>query len=92
MKSVDPNHEALQEYLHNQYKERLIRSHYDDVTEAEAQEFKWTLIKSDLTLTHKIETTDEYGVPKVYTIVELTTRMLTYKDDFGNTYSFSKVN
>ena len=34
MKSVDPNHEALQEYLHNQHKERLIRSHYDDVTEA----------------------------------------------------------
>lgn len=65
---------------------------YDDVTEAEAQEFKWTLIKSKLTLTHKIETTDEYGVPKVYTIVELTTGMLTYKDDFGNTYSFSKVN
>ena len=34
MKSVDPNHEALQEYLHKQHKERLIRSHYDDVTEA----------------------------------------------------------
>ena len=63
----------------------------DDVTEAEAQEFKWTLIKSDLTLTHKIETTDQYGIPKVYTVIKLTTTELVYKDDFGITYEFTKV-
>lgn len=34
MKSVDPNYEALQEYLHNRHMEHLIRSHYDDVAEA----------------------------------------------------------
>lgn len=63
----------------------------EDVTEAEAQEFKWTLIKSDLTLQHYIETTDQYGIPKVYTIVELTSTTLVYKDDFGNIYEYSKV-
>ncbi len=63
----------------------------DDVTEEEAQEFKWTLIKSDLTLTHKIETTDQYGIPKVYTVIKLTTTELVYKDDFGITYEFTKV-
>ena len=63
----------------------------DAVTEDEAQEFKWTLLKSDLTLTHKIEVTGEYGVPKVYTVIELTSTKLVYKDYFGNTYDFSKV-
>ncbi|MBO5974416.1 MAG: hypothetical protein J6U44_02545 [Paludibacteraceae bacterium] len=64
---------------------------YDDVTEEEAQEFKWTLLKNDLTLTHKIETTDQYGIPKVYTVIKLTTTELVYKDDFGITYEFTKV-
>lgn len=63
----------------------------DDVTEEEAQEFKWTLIKSDLTLRHRIETTDEYGIPKVYVVLKLTSTNLVYEDDFGNTYEFSKV-
>ncbi|MBO7724597.1 MAG: lipocalin family protein [Paludibacteraceae bacterium] len=63
---------------------------YDDVTEDEAQEFKWTLLKSDLTLKHKIEVTGEYEVPKVYTVIELTSTKLVYKDD-RDTYDFSKV-
>ena len=62
----------------------------DDVTEAEGQAFTWTLVKSELTLIHVIEAGG--SVPKIYTVTELTSTSLKYKDDFGKTYSFVKVN
>jgi len=62
----------------------------DDVTEAEAQPFSWTLVQSELTHIHILETGG--SVPKVYTVTDLTATSLKYKDDFGKTYSFSKVN
>lgn len=60
----------------------------DDVTEAEAQSFTWTLVKSELTHIHIMEVGG--NVPKVYTVTELTETTLRYKDDFGTIYSFTK--
>ena len=62
----------------------------DDVTEAEAQDFTWTLQKSVLTHIHIMEIGGT--VPKVYTVTELTETNLKYKDDFGTNFSFTKVN
>lgn len=61
----------------------------DDVTEAEAQTFTWTLVQSELTHIHILEVGGG-GVPKVYTVTELTATSLKYKDNFG-TYSFTKL-
>lgn len=62
----------------------------DDVTEAEGQEFQWTLVSAELTHIHIMETGGS-GVPKIYTVTELTETSLKYKDDFGKTYSFVKI-
>lgn len=61
----------------------------DDVDESEAQEFEWTLVKTELTHIHIM--TGGSGVPKIYTVTELTATTLRYKDDFGKTFSFTKV-
>jgi hypothetical protein len=61
----------------------------DDVSEEEAQEFTWTLIKSDLTHIHILETGGR--VPKYYTVTELTATTLQYEDEFGNNFSFVKA-
>lgn len=58
----------------------------DNVTEAEAQAFTWTLVKSQLTHIHIIQSGGT--VPKIYTVTELTATSLKYKDSFGKTYSF----
>ncbi len=62
----------------------------DDVTENEAQDFTWTLEKSELTHIHILEIGGT--VPKVYTVTELTSTRLRYEDGFGKSYSFIKVN
>ena len=62
----------------------------DDVTEDEAQDFTWTLEKSVMTHIHILEIGGT--VPKVYTVTELTETSLQYKDDFGKSFSFTKVN
>ncbi len=62
----------------------------DDVTEEEAQPFTWTLDNSDLTQIHIMEMGP--GVPKSYTVTELTATSLKYHDDFNKSYSFLKVN
>jgi hypothetical protein len=61
----------------------------DDVTEAEAQAFTWTLIASELTHIHLLEIGG--SVPKVYTVTELTSTSLKYEDDFNVKFSFTKV-
>jgi len=60
----------------------------DDVTEAEAQSFTWSITKDQLEQIHIIENGGK--VPKVYTITELTASSLKYEDDYGQTKSFSK--
>jgi len=61
----------------------------DDVTEAEAQAFTWTLVKDLMTHIHILEMGGK--VPKVYTVTELTETSLKYHDDFGVSFSFTKV-
>ena len=61
----------------------------DNVTEAEAQAFTWTLVKADLTHIHVLQMGGT--VPKVYTVTELTASSLKYHDDFGVNFSFTKV-
>ncbi len=60
----------------------------DDVTEEEAQEFTWSLVKSELTHIHILEMGGT--VPKVYTVTELTASKLEYYDDFKS-FSYSKI-
>lgn len=62
----------------------------DDVTEEEGQAFTWTLQSSSLTHIHIMQTGGN-GVPKIYTVTELTATTLSYKDDFKS-YTFAKVN
>jgi len=61
----------------------------DDVNEDEAQRFTWTLVRLELTHIHVLEIGGT--VPKVYTVKELTTSRLRYEDDFGKSYTFTKV-
>lgn len=61
----------------------------DDVTEAEAQAFTWTLVEAELTHIHVMQIGG--SVPKVYTVTELTETTLKYHDDFGAKFSFTKV-
>lgn len=61
----------------------------DDVTEEEAQDFTWTLVNTELTHIHILEIGGT--VPKVYTVLELTSNRLEYEDDFGKRFSFTKV-
>lgn len=61
----------------------------DNVTEAEAQAFTWTLVNDLLTQIHVLEIGG--SVPKVYTVTELTATSLKYHDDFGVSFTFTKV-
>jgi hypothetical protein len=61
----------------------------DNVTEAEAQKFTWTLVGAELTQIHILEIGG--SVPKVYTVTELTSTSLKYEDDFAVKWSFTKV-
>lgn len=61
----------------------------DNVTESEAQPFTWTLVKAELTQIHIMEIGG--NVPKYYTVTELTSTSLKYKDSFGVSHSFTKV-
>jgi hypothetical protein len=60
-----------------------------DVTEAEAQPFTWTLVKSELTQIHVLEMGG--SVTKIYTVTELTETSLKYEDEFGTSSSFTKT-
>ncbi len=61
----------------------------DDVTEAEAQAFTWTLVNDLMTHIHILQMGGT--VPKIYTVTELTATSLKYHDDFGGDFSFTKV-
>jgi len=60
----------------------------DDVSEAEAQEFTWTIETDQLEQIHIIE--NGGVVPKVYTLTTLTETTLAYTDDYGVSKTFSK--
>ncbi len=63
----------------------------DYETEADVHPFLWTLDKSTLTLRHFLKSS---GVkePKTYTVTKLTSKTLSYEDDYGKSYTFTKVN
>jgi hypothetical protein len=61
----------------------------DNVTEAEAQAFTWTLVNDLMTHIHVLQMGG--SVPKIYTVTELTATSLKYEDDFGVKFSFTKV-
>jgi len=61
----------------------------DDVSEAEAQEFTWSLEGADLTLIHIGQVTT---VPKAYTMKTLTATDLEFEDYTGKIFSYSKTN
>ncbi len=61
----------------------------DDVTEEEGLPFTWTLSGAELEHIYILEL--GATVPKVYTVTKLTLTSLEYEDDFGQTFSFSKV-
>ena len=63
----------------------------DDVTEAEGQGFTWVLDQSELTHIYLMEISGS-TVTKIYTVTKLTATTLEYSDDFGKSYSFTKVN
>lgn len=62
----------------------------EDVQESEAQKFTWTLETNVLTQIHIIEISGS-GIPKVYTVTELTSSSLVYEDSFGKAYYFTRV-
>lgn len=61
----------------------------EDVTEEEAQLFTWELTGSQLTQIHTIEMGGT--VTKIYTLTELSGTTLTYKDDFGKVFTYTKA-
>ena len=65
----------------------------DDVNENEAQAFKWEFDPENnhLTLIHWMEMTQEWTIPKNYTLKSLDDKTLSYKDKYDSTYVFSRV-
>lgn len=61
----------------------------DDVSEDEAQLFTWTLTNDNLVQIHIMEMGGK--IPKSYYITTLTSSTLSYRDDYGVTHTFSKV-
>ena len=61
----------------------------DDVTEEEAQPFTWEIVGDDMTHIYIMEM--GASVPKTYVIDELTPTVLSYHDDYGKQYRFTKV-
>jgi hypothetical protein len=62
----------------------------DDVREEEAQHFTWTLQGASLTHFHIMEIGGS-SVPKYYTVTELTSGTLRYRDVFFKSFSFTRV-
>jgi len=60
----------------------------DDVTEAEAQQFVWKIDGSALQITHIGEMGEQ--IPKDYTLTELSSTTLSYKDGYGKSFTFNK--
>ncbi len=65
----------------------------EDITEAEALPFTWTLVQSELTQIHVTEIFSDgtrADIPKVYQVTNLTSKTLSYKDRLGYSATFTK--
>lgn len=60
----------------------------DDVSESEAQPFTWTLEGATLTQIHHMIMGG--NIPKTYTVTQLNATTLSYHDDYGKSYTFTK--
>ncbi|MCB8964677.1 MAG: hypothetical protein H6536_06540 [Bacteroidales bacterium] len=84
------NHEVHYEYLSS--KTGKTWDITEDVQYENASTFEWTLVKSDLTHIHIMEGGGQ-GIPKSYTVTELTATTLKYEDRVANPvvkYSLTK--
>ncbi len=61
----------------------------DDILEEEAPIFEWQLDHSRFTHLHNMELNGT--IPKTYRLTQLDLQTLVFEDDFGNCYSFVKV-
>lgn len=61
----------------------------DDVQESEAQPYIWSLDGNQLTLIHIGYMGSR--IPKVYTITGLTSNTLSYKDNYSQTFTFTRI-
>lgn len=101
--SKDDDEEFDEAYIYGTWRENTVHYKYntngkgvtwdtaDDVTKQEGQPFTRTLVKSELTHIHIMESSGGDKIPKIYTVSELTSTTLKYKDDFGVLHSFVKV-
>ena len=67
----------------------------DDVSEEEAEidhRFEWELEQDELTHIHISSNIGGNDQVKIYTVTVLNTTTLSYKDDFGKSYTFTKTN
>ncbi len=63
----------------------------DDVSEAEGQPFTWSVESATMTHIHIMEMGEKTPIPKTYTLLTLNDSTLSYKDDFGVSFTFIKV-
>ena len=61
----------------------------EDVSEAEGQPFTWSVESATMTHIHIMEMGGK--IPKTYTLLTLNDSTLSYKDDFGVSFTFIKV-
>ncbi|HQB68812.1 MAG TPA: hypothetical protein PKY37_01675 [Paludibacteraceae bacterium] len=61
----------------------------EDVSEAEGQPFTWSVESATMTHIHIMKMGPV--VPKVYTLTTLNDSTLSYKDDYGVSFTFIKV-
>jgi hypothetical protein len=88
---ISPNANGAQKYEYYRFYNNgngAAWDEADDVSENEAQPFTWTLTGSTFRLVHK----GEMGqvVPKTYTMLTLTDAILSFKDSYGDRYTYSK--
>ncbi len=63
----------------------------DDVSEAEGQPFTWSVESATMTHIHIMEMGEKTPIPKTYTLLTLNDSTLSYKDDYGVSFTFIKV-
>ena len=61
----------------------------DDVSEAEGQPFTWSVESATMTHIHIMKMGGK--IPKTYTLLTLNDSTLSYKDDYGVSFTFIKV-
>lgn len=61
----------------------------DDVSEAEGQPFTWSVESATMTHIHIMETGGK--IPKTYTLLTLNDSTLSYRDEYGSSFTFIKT-